>query len=113
MGAAYQEIDLSLEGTLGISCGRDHSFVPLLHVIGVRSEIRSRFVEPVAEIHIKVVSLQVHDEEHGGHRYRELAECFVDVLNSGDITPFFTAIAFSGARGVPASGPGQSASRFF
>ena len=26
--------------------------------------------------------------------------------NSGDITPFFTAIAFSAARGAPFSGPG-------
>lgn len=41
--------------------------MPMLHMRGMGPQVRSGLVERVIKIQIKMMRLQVHDEEHGGH----------------------------------------------
>jgi len=54
--------------------------VPLRNVHGMGLQVSSWFVEFVIKIKIKVMRLQIHDEEHGGHRTGKLAEGIIYIL---------------------------------
>src|SRR5215472_15351597 len=65
--------------------GRSRSLLPLLavpplHVLGVGAQVGAGLEEPVAEVEVQVVGLDVVHDEHGRHRPRELAERVEDVL---------------------------------
>src|SRR5688572_30701689 len=54
--------------------------VPPLHVLGVRAQVGPGPKEPVVELQVQVVGLDVVEDEQGRHRAGELAEGVEDVL---------------------------------
>src|SRR5215472_17306380 len=54
--------------------------MPALHVLGVGAQVCAGLEEPVVEVEVEVVGLDVVHDEHRRHRPRELAERVEDVL---------------------------------
>lgn len=60
---------------------RHSSRMPSGHMRGMRWQVCTGLVEPVVEIEIEMVRLQVHHREDGRHSGRELAECLKYILS--------------------------------
>jgi hypothetical protein len=71
--------------------------MPTCLMRGMGLQVRSRFVKRVIEIKVEMMCLEVHDEEHRGHRCRKFAKGVVEVLGlEGNALPKASVVNLGG-----------------